>query len=120
MANGATHSVAGGLCGLVVALMEQDKEKPINPLLAVGTGTIFAKLPDILEPATNPHHRQFCHSLVVLASVGISVKQAFDWKPEDSVGEFWRAIALCAGAAYISHLLLDGITPRSLPLVGKL
>lgn len=120
MASGFTHKFVGGLVGLAVAVTVQDKEQPINPLLAIGTGTAFGELPDILEPATNPHHRQFCHSLVVLATVGYGVKKVYDWKPEDSAGEFWRTIALCAGAGYISHLVLDALTPRSLPVIGKL
>ncbi len=119
MANGITHSIAGGLCGLGVVLSEQDKQSPINPVLAIGTGLAFAKLPDILEPAIHPHHRQFCHSVAVLTAVGYGIKKAYEWKPQDSTGEFWRALALCAGIGYISHLVLDGITPRSLPLLGK-
>ena len=120
MANGITHKFVGGLTGLGVVIGEQDKEQPINPLLAIGTGAAFAKLPDILEPATNPHHRQFCHSLVVLTIIGYGVKKVYDWKPEDRAGEFWRAVALCAGVGYISHLVLDASTPRSLPVIGKL
>ena len=120
MANGFTHSIAGGLCGLGVALSEQDKQSPINPLLAIGTGLAFSKLPDILEPAIHPHHRQFCHSVAVFAAVGYGIKKAYEWEPQDRGGEFWRALALCAGVGYISHLVLDGITPRSLPLLGKM
>lgn len=118
MADGFTHSVVGGLSGLGVVLAEQDALPPINPLLATSVGVAFAKLPDILEPATNPHHRQFCHSLVVLAAIGYGVKKVYDWKPQGRTGEFWRVMALCAGVGYISHLVLDGLTPRSLPLIG--
>ena len=119
MANGITHSVVGGLCGLGVALAEQDKQSPINLMLAIGVGVVFGKLPDILEPAIHPHHRQFCHSVAVFAVVAYGIKKAYEWKPQGSIGEFWRVLALCAGAGYISHLVLDGVTPRSLPLLGK-
>lgn len=124
MPNSFTHKFVGGLTGLGVAIAltrtEQRKEQPINPLLATGAGVAFGKLPDILEPSTNPHHRQFCHSFLVLALVGYGMKKAYDWKPEDRVGKFWKAFALCAGAAYISHLALDAFTPKSLPVIGKL
>jgi len=121
MANGMTHSVIGGLSAFGLAFIEQDSENPINPILAVGTGVTFAKLPDLLEPAlNNPHHRQFCHSLIVLAAIGYGIKKAYEWRPSDSGDRFLRALALCAGVGYMSHLLLDGFTPRSLPLVGKI
>lgn len=124
MANSLTHKFVGGLTGLGVAVAlehaEQDKEKSINPLVAIVIGTISGKLPDILEPATNPHHRQFFHSWAILGVVGYGMKKAYDWNPEDRAGKFLRAVALCAGAGYISHLALDAFTPRSLPMIGKL
>lgn len=120
MADNFAHSEVGGLSGLSVVLAGQGEQTPINTLMAIGTGVAFAKLPDILEPATNPHHRQFFHSFVVLAAIGFGVKKAYNWKPQDRSGEFWRALALCAGIGYLSHLLLDGFTPRSLPLIGKI
>lgn len=118
-----THSVAGGLSGLAIALYDKDDnaETAHNPLLATAVGTFFGKLPDILEPAlNNPHHRQFCHSLVVLAAVGYGIKKAYEWQPENDLDAFMRGVVLFAGAGYISHLLLDATTSRSLPLFGKI
>jgi hypothetical protein len=43
----------------------------------------------------------------------------YDWKPEDKGSQILRFLTLCAGAGYVSHLVLDGLTPRSLPLLGK-
>ena len=123
MANGATHSVVGGLSGLAIVLCDKDEKGEIqhDPLLAIGVGTVFGKLPDILEPSlNNPHHRQFCHSLVVLGLVGYGLKKAYDWEPKDSFESFLRGAALFAGAGYLSHLLMDATTARSLPLLGKL
>ena len=122
MANGVTHSIIGGLSGLAIALSdESDNSAPEhNPLLAIGVGVFFGKLPDILEPAlNNPHHRQFCHSVVFLMAVGYGMKKAYDWKPKDNVEALMRGAVLFAGAGYVSHLLLDAMTPRSLPIVGK-
>lgn len=121
MANGTAHTVFGGFCGLAAVMVEQNESKPpINALLAVGTSAIFAKLPDVLEPAINPHHRQFFHSVLVLAAIGYGIKKAYEWVPQNHAEELCRALALCAGVGYVSHLLLDGLTPRSLPLVGKM
>lgn len=119
MSNNFTHTVVGSLSGLAIAL--HDKEKAIDPVSAICTSALFAKLPDILEPSlNNPHHRQFFHSVIVLSTIGLGVKKIYEWKPKDNRSKFWRALALCAGVGYISHLLLDGVTPRSLPLIGKM
>ena len=123
MANGMTHSVVGGLSGLAVSLIDVDEhgQSAHNPILATAAGTLFGKLPDILEPALkNPHHRQFCHSVTVLVALGYGLKKAYEWKPKDDVGKVSRCFVLCAGAGYLSHLLLDATTSRSLPLFGKL
>ena len=122
MANGKTHIVAGCVAGLAVACIDKDEEKSLahNPLVAIPVGGIFGKLPDILEPATNPHHRQFCHSIVVLAGIGYGLKKAYDWKPENNKEALCRGLILVAGAGYLSHLLFDATTPMSLPLIGKL
>lgn len=123
MANGATHSVVSGLSGLAIALCDKDENGNIqhDPFIAIGVGTVFGKLPDILEPSlNNPHHRQFFHSLVVLGLVGYGLKSAYHWQPKDSFESFLRGAALFAGVGYLSHLLLDARTVRSLPLLGKL
>lgn len=119
MANGADHIAAGALTGVAMACYGQRQGEPVNPMLAIGASTIFARLPDWIEPATNPHHRQLFHSISFLAMLGYGMKKTYDWKPEDKGGQILRFFALCAGAGYISHLMLDGITPRSLPLLGK-
>lgn len=119
MANGATHTAAGALTGLVMALYGQQNNEPANPLLAITATTAFAKLPDILEPAFHPHHRQFFHSIGFLVLLGYGLKKTYDWKPQERGKQTVRFLILCAGAGYISHLALDGFTPRSLPLLGK-
>lgn len=119
MANGADHIAAGALTGVVMACHGQCQDEDVNPLLAIGASTVFSKLPDWIEPATNPHHRQFFHSVSFLVMLGYGLKKAYDWKPEDKGGQMLRFLTLCAGAGYISHLVLDGVTPRSLPFLGK-
>lgn len=119
MANGADHIAAGALTGVAMACYGQHKGKPVNPLLAIGASTVFSKLPDCIEPATNPHHRQFFHSIGFLAMLGYGLKKAYNWKPEDKGAQILRFLTLWAGAGYISHLVLDGLTPRSLPMLGK-
>lgn len=122
MPNGLAHSVVGGLSGLAVAVLDKEDNGNSyhNTLPAIGMGAVFGKLPDVLEPSLkNPHHRQFFHSLVILGLVGYGTKKVYDWQPKDSLESILRFLALCAGAAYMSHLLLDAMTSRSLPLMGK-
>lgn len=120
MANGADHITAGALTGVAMVCHGQSMGENVNPLLAIGASTVFSKLPDLIEPATNPHHRQFFHSVSLLMMLGYGLKKAYDWKPEDKGEQLLRFLTLCAGAGYISHLVLDGLTPRSLPLLGKM
>lgn len=120
MANGADHIAAGALTGVAMACLGQRQSEAVNPVLAIGVGTTFSRLPDWIEPATNPQHRQFFHSITFLVVLGYGLKKTYDWNPEDRSGRILRFLTLCAGAGYISHLVLDGITPRSLPLLGKI
>jgi hypothetical protein len=40
---------------------------PAELLLATGVGMVVGLLPDLLEPALHPNHRQFFHSYAVTA-----------------------------------------------------
>ena len=123
MPNGFTHSIAGGLSGLAVALLDKDVDSNSrhNPLTAMGIGAVAGKLPDILEPSLrNPHHRQFFHSLAIFGLVGYGTKKIYDWEPQNQLGSALRSLAICAGVAFLSHLVLDTMTARSLPLLGKI
>ena len=123
MSNGTTHSIVGGLSGLAVAVLDKDDNGNSyhDPLTAIGMGAVFGKLPDVLEPSLkNPHHRQFLHSLVMLGLVGYGTKKVYDWEPQNMIESIIRGIALCAGVGYLSHLLLDATTSRSIPLLGKI
>lgn len=121
MPNGLTHTVVGGLSGLAVVALDKDENSYHNPLPAIGMGAMFGKLPDVLEPSLkNPHHRQFFHSLALLGLVGYGTKKVYDWEPENMIESIIRGIALCTGVGYLSHLLLDATTSRSIPLLGKI
>lgn len=82
-------------------------------LFSIGGG-IVASIPDLLEPATSPNHRGIFHSLLC----GLAVFYVAFGKPSANLSlpnQFsLRAVAL----SYLSHLFLDSLTPKSLPLVG--
>lgn len=101
-----------------LAPCEQDR----LPHAAVGYvgGYCLGTLPDLIEPATSAHHRQFFHGLLFAAAVGYAIYRVYKWEPETAQNKFIRALILIGGGAYLVHLTLDATTPRSLPLIGRL
>ena len=76
-------------------------------------GAAVAALPDILEPATNPNHRALFHSLGCAGAIGYAVfgRHTQEWSPEP------RMAVRIATLSYLSHLILDGGTPKGLPII---
>jgi membrane-bound metal-dependent hydrolase YbcI (DUF457 family) len=122
MPNGPVHQFAGAATALAVYAFDQERlDSPaINPLTAPIAGFALGKLPDWLEPALHPNHRQFFHSFVVLFAVLYGVKKVYEWQPETDLERFLRGAALIAGSVYATHLILDGTTKKCLPLLGRL
>jgi membrane-bound metal-dependent hydrolase YbcI (DUF457 family) len=85
-------------------------------LLCAGAGLLAAGVPDFIEPAIHPHHRQFAHSFT---TGGILLKLATDHCGVDNGGlTQFQKILLAAGiAGYVSHLIADACTPKRLPLI---
>ena len=144
----ATHSWVGAAAGATAAVYRV-RDMPADQVLAAALGGVLGGwiggvAPDVVEPATNPNHRGFAHSVSVggaLAYVPTTAVAAWctakaaAWDqsacvlpvgaPERSQAELkawlWRAAAGTAigmVAGYASHLLLDARTPRGLPLLG--
>ena len=76
-------------------------------------GAACAALPDILEPATSPNHRELFHSISCagVVSYGAFGKHSQAWSVED------RHAIRMAALSYLSHLWLDGETPKGLPFI---
>ena len=121
MPNRHTHMAIGAVsCTIAMAGDDRPNEYTNNLAVAPILGAVAARLPDILEPAHNPHHRQFFHSFAMLIAVGAGVKQVYTWEPHSKLKEVLRGVLIIGGVAYMSHLIADGCTPKSLPLLGKL
>lgn len=113
-----------------------------NAGLGLG-GAIGGRLPDLLEPATSVFHRQFFHGVIPAIALwrlssgarNGAASSLLEWAHRADpgvwgfVGSGENAIPrwlrfLTAGfvkglpAGYASHLVLDALTPMSLPLVG--
>ena len=91
-----------------------------KPLASAVAAAGLGSLPDLLEPAIHPNHRQFFHSIVVAGLVGYGTYKVYKWQPEDPGYKLLRWALLIAGGAYLTHLMMDGFTAKSLPLVDKL
>lgn len=118
--NGPTHRVVAGL-GIAAAAMHHEQrsgqEPTAIPLAAGALGALYTNLPDILEPATSSNHRKVFHSVACAVAIGVGMKKAWAWKPEEDLGRLARFFVLVAGAGYLTHLALDATTKRSLPLI---
>ena len=122
MSNGTTHKWSAALAiGTMVRHheMKQNLNTPL-PFASALLGVALTNMPDLLEPATHPGHRQFFHSVTFAAMLGMGMKKLYDWKPEEDAHKAIRHILLVGGGAYLIHLALDACTPKSLPLIGRL
>ena len=120
--NGPTHRlVAGSAAALYVAHRQHVAGTPsVRPVLAGVAAALTTCLPDILEPATSPNHRQFFHSLVWAGLIVAAVNKLREWKPTKPSEILLKDLAMCAAAGYLIHLALDAMTKKSLPILGKL
>ncbi|MBL8377399.1 MAG: hypothetical protein JNM79_06000 [Burkholderiales bacterium] len=121
MANGTTHRIAAAVViGAVWIHAEADQpEKSAKPLLGAGLAALLTNLPDILEPALHPNHRQFFHSLTFAAMLGKATHEIYEWETDNPADEAIRFLLLVGAGAYFVHLLLDAGTAKSLPILGR-
>ena len=119
MASRIEHELIGAFAGGALATLNKDEANPhaVNVVTGAVIGKYAARLPDMLEPASHPNHRNFLHSWVFLGALGVGMYNLIKWKPEEGYEKLLKWCALIAGAAYASHLLRDSITAKGLPLV---
>lgn len=122
MANGNTHQLIAAtvIAGAISATESRDGKQTATPLIGGALASVLTKLPDQLEPALHPNHRQFFHSIAVGALVGFAGYKAYTWEPESTWEQAVRFIAMVACGAYLVHLATDACTPKALPFIGKI
>lgn len=122
MANAAAHRLGAAVTLAIAAAHEDAKNgvKTSRPFVAACIGATCGTLPDLLEPAIHPNHRQFFHSLLCAGLIGTGLYGLYKWKPETDGEEILRFLLLVAGGAFLTHLAMDAFTSKGLPLMGRI
>ena len=117
---GTTHRLINfAATASYLASRPEDQQKGLaHPLFGGIVSALLASLPDAIEPAIHPHHRQFFHSIVFAGLVGYGLHRAYHWKPETDGQNLLRGATLLVGSAYLLHLAADSFTARSIPILG--
>lgn len=122
MPNALVHRSGAALLvgSALLSIESRKKEFTHAPITGSAVAAVCTNIPDWLEPATNPHHRQFFHSPIFGGVVCYGMYKTYQWQPETDFDKFIRLCLLAAGAGVLIHLAMDSVTPRSIPLFGKL
>ena len=132
MANFRKHLEIGAIIGTITAivlyLVRYFKEHRRNPdyrfgfwkfiqsVLAGGAlGALSGIVTDKIEPATNPNHRGFFHSITFWFALSVATYKLLFERDVDCL---CKELVVIGFAGYSSHLMLDMQTPKSLPLFG--
>jgi len=119
MPNATAHKTGAAIAvGVAAAAATHSQNYTLEKsLTASALAYQLGTLPDRLEPATNPNHRQFFHSLAFLGLVGTGMYKLYRWEAENEMDKLARFALLVAGGAYATHLLMDLSTPKGLPVL---
>jgi len=116
--NSETHAVSGGVVAgfyHIVDSIKNNKTIQLSELVGsmlIGAGSSL--VPDLIEPASNPNHRGFFHS-VTISSVPAGYLTYSSKNPDVTDKTRWMKNAISVG--YLTHLALDGMTPKGLPII---
>ena len=122
MSNGTTHKlVAAASIGVILGHLEETNQEPSpKPLIGAGLAALLTNLPDLLEPALHPQHRQFFHSVAFVGLIGLAGYKLYTWEPDDDWERVLRFLLLVGCGAVFVHLAMDALTKRPLPWVGRI
>jgi len=119
----AAHAAISGVSAFAMVAILKERHPGArlpHPAFAGTVAALASGLPDVLEPANTPHHRQFCHSLAFAGVMTSGMKKLYDWVPATPGEVFVRDVLLSIGFGYMAHLCADATTAMGLPLVGKI
>lgn len=121
--NAAAHALhaAAAVCGAhAMRDLHHHGQLTTMPPASGGLAALLGSLPDLVEPACNPHHRQFFHSVAFLCGVGYVTYRVYRWQPEQPWQQLMKWLGVVAGGASVVHLMCDVRTPRGVPMLGRL
>ena len=130
MPNFNKHAKAGALTGALTGILlnavqqykeiDQGEKENFDWSESLGhtiggaaLGTLGGVLPDIIEPANDPNHRKFFHSILTSLGVGVGIVAV---NKSDIPKEIKTALS-AAGVGYLSHTFLDSTTPKGIPVI---
>jgi inner membrane protein len=116
-----THTTAGVLVSIILLSDLVSKGLVLSPIIlpvALASSMIGSVLPDIIEPPRNRRHRKFFHSLVFLALLLAFMHNTYALLLTGGLADEVAFGLFFAVAGYVSHLILDALTPSRLPAVG--
>ena len=122
MPNAIAHRAGAAVLvgGFLLAQESKEGKFTHKPLTGAAVASVCTNIPDWLEPALHPHHRQFFHSLAFAAMIGFGMHELSKWEAQTEGEKLLKFCLMAAGSAYLVHLAMDALTTRSLPLVGKI
>lgn len=117
MPNRNTHALVGAISSGLTYIIECNRKnqnpQPEEVLQAVAGGAFTGVTPDLLEPATDPNHREFFHSILFGAGLGKGTTEL----DRLDLTEKQKIIVKSMSVGYLSHLAADATTPKRLLLV---
>lgn len=109
------HGIVGAFSGaLIYSAFKQKHNEWITPdglITSMMGGAATGILPDILEPAKNPNHRQFFHSILTLGLNSYLAGSVL----QSNLDNEKKGILLATLGGYSSHLIIDSTSPKGLP-----
>jgi len=134
MANREAHVAVGIAAAIFTEILVSKGSPNVGARLfgAILGGYIGARAPDIIDPPSNgPNHRGIGHGVVpvsvAFAAASNDFAHARRWLETRAAGSppleqflFASAVGIMGGFAvsYASHLALDAVTPRGLPVIA--
>ena len=132
MPNRKKHLKVGAFAGLAISaltnIQKQLERRQANPCIkfnwlelalwssaGAGVGAACGVLPDLLEPAEHPDHRDLFHSITTGTAIVYGMYKANN----SNLSEDDKTLINIAGGGYLSHLLLDSETPNGLPIISN-
>lgn len=111
------HAWLGAVGSVATYILEcnrRGQQPQIEEVLASAIGGgVTGIAPDVVEPATNPNHREFFHSGILGLGLGKGVQEIDGLNLTEKQKAMARALAI----GYLSHLAADATTPKGLQMV---